>query len=256
MAWAIREDLIPLFGCVTLFHSIFLCNSTSCLRPTFPNTCLSPDQPGYGQVVFPGNSRRRSRRPPQPLATTPQVAPQVSRESNNISWATPAFHPENNTLDLSHQTSALGSSASLNHGHHPHHHSDRYRHPSPMAGPPTSVTFRDPQPTSVGHQYVSYPVLPRPSMSSPGNPFESNRITLPPLRELPATYEPRNVSHSLPPISAFENMRGTGNNDSAAVLRRLRSDNEPPYSQSRPSSYTTYENISPRSSSIAHHSYS
>src|ERR1700721_878100 len=31
-------------------------------RPTFPSTCLSPDQPGYGQVVANGGTRRRMRR--------------------------------------------------------------------------------------------------------------------------------------------------------------------------------------------------
>ncbi|TDL25555.1 DNA-binding domain of Mlu1-box binding protein MBP1 [Rickenella mellea] len=44
VAWPIREDLIPLFG------------------PTFPSTCLSPDQPGYGQVVTNTSGRRRVRR--------------------------------------------------------------------------------------------------------------------------------------------------------------------------------------------------
>ena len=32
------------------------------LRPTFPSTCLSPDQPGYGQVVASGSGRRRFRK--------------------------------------------------------------------------------------------------------------------------------------------------------------------------------------------------
>ncbi|KAJ1307546.1 hypothetical protein OPQ81_001643 [Rhizoctonia solani] len=39
VAWPIREDLVPLFG------------------PTFPSTCLSPDQPGYGQVVATSGKR-------------------------------------------------------------------------------------------------------------------------------------------------------------------------------------------------------
>ncbi|KAI0294873.1 transcription regulator HTH, apses-type DNA-binding domain-containing protein [Multifurca ochricompacta] len=44
VAWPIRHDLVPLFG------------------PTFPTTCLSPDQPGYGQVIANGGGRRRTRR--------------------------------------------------------------------------------------------------------------------------------------------------------------------------------------------------
>ncbi|KAF8725243.1 hypothetical protein AX14_008213 [Amanita brunnescens Koide BX004] len=56
VAWPIKEDLVPLFG------------------PTFPTTCLSPDQPGYGQVVNTGPGRRRSRRP----ATAPNLSPAAS----------------------------------------------------------------------------------------------------------------------------------------------------------------------------------
>jgi hypothetical protein len=56
VAFPIREDLVPLFG------------------PTFPSTCLSPDQPGYGQIVNSGHGRRRSRRP----ATAPNPSPTAS----------------------------------------------------------------------------------------------------------------------------------------------------------------------------------
>ncbi|TCD61343.1 hypothetical protein EIP91_008570 [Steccherinum ochraceum] len=44
VAWPIRYELIPLFG------------------PNFPGTCLSPDQPGFGQIVKPGTGKRRARR--------------------------------------------------------------------------------------------------------------------------------------------------------------------------------------------------
>ncbi|CAE6460373.1 unnamed protein product [Rhizoctonia solani] len=45
VAWNIRYDLVPLFG------------------PTFPDSCLSPDQPGYGKVVArPPPRTRRSKR--------------------------------------------------------------------------------------------------------------------------------------------------------------------------------------------------
>ncbi|GJJ08637.1 hypothetical protein Clacol_002856 [Clathrus columnatus] len=45
VAWTIREDLIPLFG------------------PTFPSTCLAPDQPGFGQLLNTSpTTRRRTRR--------------------------------------------------------------------------------------------------------------------------------------------------------------------------------------------------
>lgn len=62
VAWPIREDLVPLFG------------------PTFPSTCLSPDQPGYGQVVA-SSGKRKSRRTVQPPVLpihTSQNAPRAS----------------------------------------------------------------------------------------------------------------------------------------------------------------------------------
>ena len=31
-------------------------------RPTFPETCLPPDSPGYGQIAKPGAGKRRTRR--------------------------------------------------------------------------------------------------------------------------------------------------------------------------------------------------
>ncbi|CAE6475326.1 unnamed protein product [Rhizoctonia solani] len=57
VAWNIRYDLVPLFG------------------PSFPDSCLSPDQPGYGKVVTrPPAKTRRSKRSGQgspPGTSTP-----------------------------------------------------------------------------------------------------------------------------------------------------------------------------------------
>ncbi|KAJ1307089.1 hypothetical protein OPQ81_001207 [Rhizoctonia solani] len=57
VAWNIRHDLVPLFG------------------PSFPDSCLSPDQPGYGKVVTrpPAKTRRskRSGQPSPPSTTAP-----------------------------------------------------------------------------------------------------------------------------------------------------------------------------------------
>lgn len=44
VAWHIRYDLVPLFG------------------PTFPDTCIAPDQPGFGQIVSGDARKRRNRR--------------------------------------------------------------------------------------------------------------------------------------------------------------------------------------------------
>ncbi|KAF8704628.1 hypothetical protein RHS03_05839, partial [Rhizoctonia solani] len=58
VAWNIRYDLVPLFG------------------PSFPDSCLSPDQPGYGKVVTrPPAKTRRSKRSGQgsPPGTNTQL---------------------------------------------------------------------------------------------------------------------------------------------------------------------------------------
>ncbi|PVF95304.1 hypothetical protein CPB86DRAFT_596270 [Serendipita vermifera] len=52
VAWPIRHDLVPLFG------------------PTFPTTCLAPDQPGYGTVI-PPTGRRKPRRSLQSVGIPP-----------------------------------------------------------------------------------------------------------------------------------------------------------------------------------------
>lgn len=52
VGWPIRHDLVPLFG------------------PTFPTTCLSPDQPGYGTVI-PATGRRKPRRSLQSVGIPP-----------------------------------------------------------------------------------------------------------------------------------------------------------------------------------------
>lgn len=64
MAWPIRYELIPLFGYVILPASFSTSKSSlsiSLCSPTFPDTCLSPDQPGFGQIVKPGTGKRRRR---------------------------------------------------------------------------------------------------------------------------------------------------------------------------------------------------
>ncbi|KAH7106364.1 DNA-binding domain of Mlu1-box binding protein MBP1 [Auriculariales sp. MPI-PUGE-AT-0066] len=59
VAWPIRDDLIPFFG------------------PSFPTTCLSPSDAGYGRVVPPANARRRRRTfqaQDNPVASAPPTA--------------------------------------------------------------------------------------------------------------------------------------------------------------------------------------
>ncbi|KAF9448493.1 hypothetical protein P691DRAFT_800639 [Macrolepiota fuliginosa MF-IS2] len=243
VAWAIREDLVPLFG------------------PTFPSTCLSPDQPGYGQVVATGNSRRRARRGTQPAVPIPQVP----REPSNPNWTVVTPNPGVNTPSLSHQSLAPSSPGHGYLSHHPR--LERYQLPPPMPGPPPPGTIKDPV-TSVGSNvryspYVGHPTSRKLSSGSlsleiPSSVPDPERITLPPLRAPPADQGPGS-SYALPPISALEDLRGINNNDSAAVLRRLRLDDEAmaySHSHSRTASQDDNEKAWMRRHSLAAQPYS
>jgi hypothetical protein len=73
VGWPIRHDLVPLFG------------------PTFPTTCLSPDQPGYGTVI-PATGRRKPRRSLQSVGIPPpHTVPYPSNEYGYIGG--PAANP-------------------------------------------------------------------------------------------------------------------------------------------------------------------
>jgi hypothetical protein len=58
--------------------------------PTFPSTCLSPDQPGYGQVVSNGTGRRRARRNTQPVAPIASAAAREHKTSWTVVTGAPA----------------------------------------------------------------------------------------------------------------------------------------------------------------------
>ncbi|KAK2467240.1 hypothetical protein APHAL10511_000789 [Amanita phalloides] len=92
VAWPIKEDLVPLFG------------------PTFPSTCLSPDQPGYGQVVNTGSGRRRARRPataPNPSPIAPMILPDLRDNPAHPSWT---------VVTCSQANSHLAGSPTAHHG--------------------------------------------------------------------------------------------------------------------------------------------
>lgn len=201
-----------------------------CSSPTFPSTCLSPDQPGYGQVVATGNNRRRTRRNTQTAAPIP-LPP---REPGNPNWTVVTPNPGVSTPSLSHQSLP---SSSPGHGYLPHHpRLDRHQLPPPMSGPSPSGILPEQLPSGssnvryspyIGHLASRKPSPGSLSLEIPSPAPESERITLPPLKAPPTAQGPSRASYALPPISALEDLRGVHNNDSAAVLRRLRSDDEP-----------------------------
>ncbi|KAG6917851.1 hypothetical protein DXG01_000756 [Tephrocybe rancida] len=230
VAWTIRDDLIPLFG------------------PNFPSTCLSPDQPGYGQVVASGPNRRRARRNTQATAT---VNPPREAHTN---WTIVTPHdPANPRQPPPPQSQYLHTAFyPPNRDVHFHH---SYQHPpasSPHNRPGSPDDPTSPTSTSRGSvrysPYTSntpYPShrtplegrrdlsLDIPSLSLRENGIQSpqsnsraqemQHITLPPIHA-PADPGQSRSPYALPPISAMEDLRGLHANDSAAVLRRLKAD--------------------------------
>jgi hypothetical protein len=176
---------------------------TCITRPNFPSTCLSPDQPGFGQVIPSGQVRRRSRKSAQ--NSIMQVSPSPS------TWnviTTNSGHAEKPQWPIrSAEYSYPGSNHPL----------PRDFGPSPVGPPPSA--YRRPLPsTKVGLSVDTRSLYPE--MSSPYH----EQVRLPPIQS-PAHMSPRSP-YALPPISALEDLRGTVTQDSAAVLRRLRMEDD------------------------------
>jgi hypothetical protein len=230
--------------------------------PTFPSTCLSPDQPGYGQVVASGPSRRRARRnthansalmhaPRDAHANWTVVTPHTDRgisgqpispiQSTSSHYTTTSFYPPNHdvhyhqqsyqysppaergnptTAPHSQEHSISASPASRDRGN-----SVRYSPYSAHAPHPPRRLSSD----SRGPLSLDIPVL---SLRDYGHepqthprPSGLENITLPPIQP-PTGHSGSQSPYALPPISAMEDLRGMHVNDSAAVLRRLRSDDD------------------------------
>ncbi|KAH7906948.1 hypothetical protein BJ138DRAFT_1129539 [Hygrophoropsis aurantiaca] len=238
VAWPIRDDLVPLFG------------------PTFPDTCLSPDQPGFGQVVNTTTGRRRARRATQAVAPAPSASAQPSWSSvapingssaqhNPMGTAQPMppspmmfrdgpSYPQSYRAPRSGDT--LHASPPLSHGYLAAPSSSstsplmrersrsRYS-PYPSASVPSrkaSVSTTDSLSLDIPSISLHEPEFPQDRHGR--LPGES--IVLPPIQPL---NHPRSGSHALyalPPISAMEDLRGISSHDSAAVLQRLKMDDE------------------------------
>ncbi|KAG5641626.1 hypothetical protein DXG03_004578 [Asterophora parasitica] len=239
VAWTIRDDLVPLFG------------------PTFPSTCLSPDQPGYGQVVASGPNRRRARRTQAAATVQPLLEAHTSwtvvTPSDSNTCRTPhvppqylhtAFYPPNRDASLYQQQ----KQQQQHHSSAPH----RGGHDSPDSpGSPASTSrgavryspysANAPHPHPVRRSSTdarSQLSLDIPSLSLRDSIHHSRHrtqdqdqemITLPPIQAPADPSQPR-APYALPPISALEDLRGIHANDSAAVLRRLKSDDLHPIS--------------------------
>ncbi|RXW22198.1 hypothetical protein EST38_g3660 [Candolleomyces aberdarensis] len=222
VAWSIRHDLVPLFG------------------PTFPSTCLSPDQPGYGQVVASSQTRRRTRRNTQAPAVT-----QIPRDPHsNWTVVTPGGTANPSTLsvpiphgsqfnrprssgppispDLSSDYSSSPQYSHRQIDSPDYHGSNRYAPYSSHASPIDRKTSIGGPGGGLSLEIPPH-ILNRPSSSKP-----SENISLPPIKQAEDSDRDTGSPYALPPISALEDLRGVDTYDSAAVLRRLRLDDDYP----------------------------
>ncbi|CAE7184667.1 unnamed protein product [Rhizoctonia solani] len=136
VAWPIREDLVPLFG------------------PTFPSTCLSPDQPGYGQVVA-TSGKRKSRRTVQPPALP-------IHSSQNPPRALP-YHPEPSMYAPPHVPRRIsGEISDAGYGYSGH---GSYRPASSPSCPPSAY---DRYHQEAPHYHQAYPERPKSSYKEGG----------------------------------------------------------------------------------------
>lgn len=234
------------------------CLTITVFRPTFPSTCLSPDQPGYGQVVNTGSNRRRARRAttqsaPNPVGATTETHAGWMVTTNTEAGPSQPPHSSPRAYSLSSQFQSMRDRETR-----PHH---SYRHPSPPSSYRPAHTHAPSESTSPSlvsrersasvrySPYVAhspYPASRRlspnqlsldipalsikdrgPSSAGASTSIIENKINLPPLKaptQLSSSLG--GAPYALPPISAMEDLRGIHASDSAAVLRRLRDDDD------------------------------
>lgn len=235
--------------------------------PTFPSTCLSPDQPGYGQVVSNGTGRRRARRNTQPVAPIASAAAREQRTSWTVvtggpgaNSSAPHYGQPTGPLYPAPQMYPPPDSHSYSRAHPPTTWRNPSTHSPSMASlPPSSAVSSSP--TYREHNrsryspYPEYSSLHRkrstssnesPSIDIPAMSLHDRRsdveqrgrmaepITLPPIQS--ASQARSNFTqppYALPPISTLEHSRGGHPNNSAEVLRRLRMDDAPPSDDER-----------------------
>jgi hypothetical protein len=200
--------------------------------PTFPSMCLSPDQPGYGQVVSDGTGRRRARRSTQPMAPIVSAAARENRPSRTVVTGAPGgisagtlyrpqaglcHTPQMHPPPVPHTTwrpgSSLQTSSAASNSPTLREHN---RRSSPY--PKTSLH------SNGSASSVTSPRDRRPRGEQSGRIPET--VTLAPIQ---SGSQPRSFTqppYALPPISTLEASRGGRPNNSSEVLRRLRMDDE------------------------------
>ncbi|KAG8912012.1 hypothetical protein FRC01_005349, partial [Tulasnella sp. 417] len=205
-------------------------------RPTFPDTCLAPDQPGYGQVI--PSSGRKGKRSKYTTAPAPSATPLAGSETNTSSDSTAyrshPYSPSSVTSNESPYDSASPAGAGYEAGQQ--YYQGYYQAmPTSAPGPGTSSQSgyggrqypeyagygedadlsRNPSSSSSSrHRYAPYP----PSSRSPGPPAQplatprQDQYTAAPLPSTPPSQQShsrhrspvRDTRYDLPPISTIE----------------------------------------------------
>lgn len=213
--------------------------------PTFPTTCLSPEQPGYGQVIANGTGRRRSRRsnhvqsagvlstassgpqagwtiisgpsyPHEISQPSPQLAHQTASPFTPPAW--PVQHRQ--TVSTPSPTDTLSIDAGVDRLSLTRERglSARYS-PYPSPSMPNNKSFTPNASSPVGSSRNSF----YDASGSGGSrriPTQEEHIKLPPVHPPTTTRTSGQAPISLPPISSW--VAPSQPNDSRTVLQRLR----------------------------------
>lgn len=207
--------LFPCSGTFMAFHCFQLCLKACRYRPTFPNTCIAPDQPGFGQIISGDTRRRRNRRMAGPT------------NGSNHFWSvmSPADQtlPSQDHLPPLHQQFHVGNPQDTTHLSSTSRELPLPRSPNPPApaSHPGSPHYSPYQSSYLNHrpeiQASDQPFPRRPASTSPVV-REAHRVSLPPV-------QPSSSNHavSLPSVADLVGFNAIGDRDPpTAILERLK----------------------------------
>ena len=209
--------LFPYSGTFVIFHRFQLRLKTGRRRPTFPNTCIAPDQSGFGQIISGDARRRRSRRVAGPTDASSHSWYIMSSVDQPLpsQGHLPPLQQQFYVGNSQNTTRLLSTSREL-----PLPRSTDWSTSTSHPGSPRYSPYRSPylnhRPEShVGHPSdQSYPR--RPASASP-IVREAHRVTLPPVQPSSSNY-----AVSLPSIADLVGFNAIGDRDPpTAILERL-----------------------------------
>ncbi|KAG8912119.1 hypothetical protein FRC00_005234, partial [Tulasnella sp. 408] len=206
------------------------------MGPTFPDTCLAPDQPGYGQVIpSSGRKGKRSKYTTAPATSAPLAGSETNTSSDSTAYRSHPYSPSSVTSNESPYDAASPAGAGYETGGQQYYQGYYQAMPTSAPGPGTSSQggyggrqypeyagygeeadlSRNPSSSSSRHRYAPYP----PSSRSPGPPAQPlatprqdqyTAAQLPSTSSTPPSQHSRHRSpvrdtrYDLPPISTID----------------------------------------------------